>query len=66
VRGVSADVPFAALEHVALGLELLEPGMRLRAPAGLAYELSVAEGPPVPPADASPADRGAGRPRCSA
>jgi hypothetical protein len=38
-----------ALEHVALGLELLEPEVEIELPAGLAYELSEADGPPFPP-----------------
>ena len=38
-----------ALEHVTLGLELLEPEVEIEIPAGLAYELSEADGPPFPP-----------------
>ena len=41
------------LEHVALGLELLEPEVEIGLPAGLAYELSETDGPPVPPPDAT-------------
>jgi hypothetical protein len=41
--------PLVVLEHIALGLELLEPEVELELPAGLAYELSEAEGPPRPP-----------------
>ena len=40
------------LEHIALGVELLEPEVEIDLPAGLAYELSETEGPPLPPADA--------------
>ena len=40
------------LEHVALGVELLEPEVEIDLPAGPAYELSETEGPPFPPADA--------------
>ena len=41
------------LEHVALGVELLEPEVEIDLPAGLAYELSETEGPPFPPPDAT-------------
>jgi hypothetical protein len=41
--------PLVVLEHVALGLELLEPEVEIDLPPGLAYELSEADGPPVPP-----------------
>ena len=44
--------PLVVLEHVALGLELLEPEVRIDLPAGLAYELSEADGPPLPPRNA--------------
>ena len=49
-----ADAPLVALEHVALGLELLHPEVELRLPAGLAFELSEQAGPVRPPADARP------------
>jgi hypothetical protein len=42
-----------ALEHISAGLELLEPSVRLRIPAGRAYELSEQTGPTRPP-DAAP------------
>jgi hypothetical protein len=41
-----------ALEHVALGLELLDPEVEIRLPAGHAYELSEQEGPVRAPEDA--------------
>ena len=44
--------PLVVLEHVALGLELLEPEVSIDLPAGLAYELSEADGPPLPPRNA--------------
>ena len=44
--------PLVVLEHVALGLELLEPTVEIDLPAGLAYELSEADGPPLPPSGA--------------
>lgn len=43
------DAPLVALEHVALGIELLHPEIELRLPAGLAYELSEQSGPIGPP-----------------
>jgi hypothetical protein len=42
-----------ALEHVALGLELLDPIVELELPGGRAFELDEAAGPPEPPADAA-------------
>ena len=45
--------PLVVLEHIALGLELLEPEVEIELPAGLAYELSEEDGPPLPPAPAS-------------
>ncbi len=47
-------VPLVALEHVACGLELLDPEVELELPAGAAFELSETEGPATPPADAPP------------
>jgi hypothetical protein len=44
--------PLVVLEHIALGIELLEPEVEIDLPAGLAYELSEVDGPPVPPPDA--------------
>jgi hypothetical protein len=44
-----ARAPFVAVEHLSVGLELLEPEVELDLPGGAAYELSEAEGPPVPP-----------------
>ena len=44
--------PLVALEHVSVGLELLEPDVRLELPAGHAYELSEQSGPVRPPARA--------------
>jgi hypothetical protein len=41
-----------AVEHVALGLELLAPEVVIELPAGRAFELSEQEGPARPPADA--------------
>jgi hypothetical protein len=45
--------PLVVLEHIALGIELLEPEVEIELPSGLAYELSEADGPPLPPADAA-------------
>jgi hypothetical protein len=41
--------PLVVLEHIALGLELLEPAVEIDLPAGLAYELSETDGPSHPP-----------------
>lgn len=46
--------PLVVLEHIALGLELLEPEVEIELPMGLAYELSETHGPPLPPRDAPP------------
>jgi hypothetical protein len=42
------DASLVVLEHVALGIELLEPEVEIELPPGLAYELSETEGPPLP------------------
>ncbi len=44
-----AGASLVSLEHVAVGLELLEPEVELLLPAGFAYELSEADGPTSPP-----------------
>jgi galactose mutarotase-like enzyme len=44
--------PLVVLEHIALGVELLEPEVEIDLPSGLAYELSEMDGPPSPPAGA--------------
>lgn len=46
------DVPAIALEHLALGLELIEPEVVLELPEGPASELDADLGPVEPPADA--------------
>lgn len=45
-------VPFIAVEHLAVGPEVLDPSVVIRLPGGRAYELSEVEGPIQPPADA--------------
>jgi hypothetical protein len=45
----TGDATLVALEHVALGLELLDPEVTIRLPAGRAYELSEQSGPTRPP-----------------
>jgi hypothetical protein len=47
------SVPAIALEHLALGLELIEPEARLELPAGRAFELDADLGPVEPPAAAA-------------
>jgi hypothetical protein len=49
----TAHTALVALEHVALGLELLDPGVELELPGGRAFELDEAAGPPEPPSDAA-------------
>jgi hypothetical protein len=45
-------VPFVAVEHCSLGLELLDPAVEICLPGGRAYELSEVSGPEQPPAGA--------------
>jgi galactose mutarotase-like enzyme len=52
VTALGDDTPIVALEHLALGLELIEPGVELTLPAGRASELDGQLGPPLPPEDA--------------
>jgi hypothetical protein len=49
---VEGRVPLVAVEHLAVGLELLEPEVELELAPGLAYELSETDGPAETPADA--------------
>ena len=51
-RAADAPAPLVVLEHIALGLELLEPEVEIELPPGKAFELSETEGPPTPPAAA--------------
>jgi hypothetical protein len=44
--------PFVALEHLVVGLELLDPEVTLRLPSAPAYEVDERDGPVRPPADA--------------
>jgi hypothetical protein len=46
-------VPFIAVEHLAVGPEVLDPSVSIRLGAGSAYELSEADGP-IRPADDAP------------
>jgi hypothetical protein len=50
--GMAERSPLVALEHVALGPELLDPEVVIELPGGRAYELSETDGPPEPPAEA--------------
>lgn len=45
--------PLVAVEHMALGLELIEPEVAIEVPGGLAFELSETEGPAETPADST-------------
>jgi hypothetical protein len=53
VRARDENVPVVALEHLSLGLELIEPEVELSLPEGRASELDDGLGPAVPPADAA-------------
>jgi hypothetical protein len=50
--GLAARAPLVALEHIALGAELLDPEVEIELAGGRAFELSESEGPPEPPAGA--------------
>jgi len=52
VAGLQERVALVAVEHLTVGLEQLEPAVEIDLPGGRAYELSEADGPPEPPADA--------------
>jgi hypothetical protein len=51
-RSEEARVPFLAVEHLALGPELLDPSFELTLPRGRTYELSEVTGPETPPENA--------------
>jgi galactose mutarotase-like enzyme len=51
-RATGPRVPYAALEHVALGLEILDPLLELELPAARTIELSDRDGPVRAPRDA--------------
>ena len=51
-RAVEERTPLVAVEHLTVGLELLEPEVEIELPGGHVYELSEADGPPIPPPDA--------------
>ncbi len=52
VMALADGAPLIALEHLALGLELIEPGVEIDLPSGAASELDAELGPVQPPADA--------------
>jgi hypothetical protein len=52
VKAVTGSAPLVALEHLALGLELIEPEVELALPPGRASELDDTLGPAAPPEDA--------------
>jgi hypothetical protein len=47
-----SNTEFLWVEHMALGLELLDPGVEIHLPGGRAYELSEQTGPTGPPSEA--------------
>ena len=52
VTALEDGTPMVALEHLSLGLELIEPGVEITLPAGRASELDEQLGPALPPQDA--------------
>ena len=52
VTALDDGAAVVALEHLSLGLELIEPTVQLSLPAGRASELDDSLGPAIPPADA--------------
>ena len=52
VTALEEGTPMVALEHLSLGLELIEPGVEITLPRGRASELDERLGPVLPPEDA--------------
>jgi hypothetical protein len=52
VTALEEGTPLVGLEHLSLGLELIEPRVELELPAGRAFELDDSLGPATPPEDA--------------
>jgi hypothetical protein len=52
VTALEEGAALVALEHLSLGLELIEPGVEITLPAGRASELDEQLGPALPPQDA--------------
>jgi len=48
---INDPAPLIAVEHLAVGPELLDPRVEIQVPGGTAYELSETTGPPEPPED---------------
>jgi hypothetical protein len=53
IRAPKEPAPFVTVEHVSLGLEVLDPEVSIDIPGGRAFELSESDGPPEPPAEAT-------------
>ena len=53
VTALDERVPLLLTEHIALGLELLDPEVGFELPGGRAFELDEVTGPPEPPPDAT-------------
>jgi hypothetical protein len=53
VTALAERVPLLLTEHIALGLELVDPELGLELPGGRAFELDEETGPPEPPPDAA-------------
>ena len=52
VRGLDGAAPLTPVEHLSVGLELLDPEVAIELPGGRAYELHEQDGPARPPAGA--------------
>lgn len=53
MRALRDRVPLVAVEHLSVGLELLEPEVEIELSGGIAYELSETEGPTTAPSGAT-------------
>ena len=53
MRALGDRVPLVAVEHLSVGLELLEPEVEIELSGGIAYELSETEGPATAPSGAT-------------
>jgi hypothetical protein len=51
--GADRAVSFVWVEHVGLGIEMLDPSVEISLPGGQAYEVDERSGPPEPPASAA-------------
>jgi len=59
------DAALVWVEHIALGLELLDPSAEVEVPGGRVYEVDERTGPTQPPPDARPMPARGPRRSCS-